>query len=462
MGSKLLNLLLLLSISVLLFSACGKSETQNPKLKTQNSSDTQVTPNLVINGDFEQGTTTPEGWTTQNQFLNNITGWSSDERHSGNHSLEIQNIGYTNASWNGKAIEIKDSYNCFDASIWTKASGMKGNGKFQLELLIYAENKNDNSQKNSTETITLPITDHGWGSTEFTIGYPSIYKIVKIVPSIKFDSMTGTVWIDDFKISPVINFNESNSKILYSSNVSGNKFSEQAKKISEDNGVSIFDVTGKATIYSSEFIPVEASKLYKLSGDFLSGMNEENNVYIGLCSFDEDKKEIMPINVFFRADTETELIRPCNPDDKELFVKNAEKWVGNAPWACVAFNIDSSGNLKDLPNRSLSKMGINGIEKENNYWKIILSEPCGNKYSRGTKIREHVIIGAADTYLLEGTPIFSDKWTQYSGFIASRDSKYIIFPNLRPGTRYVKIIMLINYQKGQETQFKNILFEELD
>ncbi|MEI6057238.1 MAG: hypothetical protein WCR55_14420, partial [Lentisphaerota bacterium] len=78
--------LVLLSVTSIFISACGKSDSSQSTINHQPSTDSSLstdnqqlsTINLVHNGNFEEGVEKPEGWTTKNQFLNDVTGWDTE------------------------------------------------------------------------------------------------------------------------------------------------------------------------------------------------------------------------------------------------------------------------------------------------------------------------------------------------------------------------------------------------
>lgn len=127
---KVLTPIIVSTLMVILITGCGKT-------------DSLTSTNLVHNGDFEQGTSAPVGWHTENQFLNDITGWTPDESHSGKHSLKIENIGRSDAHWVGEPIVFDKSIQGFNASVWTKAKDINSGGKYQIAFDVFLKDDGD-------------------------------------------------------------------------------------------------------------------------------------------------------------------------------------------------------------------------------------------------------------------------------------------------------------------------------
>lgn len=418
----------------LFLSACGKS-SNNHQLSTKN---------LVINGNMEEGEKTPYGWHTYNQVLNDITGWTTEESHSGKHSLKIENIGGTDAYWQGKPIIFREPANAFEASIWTKTKNMKnGKGKFTLSFDVFLK-RDDGQQVKGKIFIDLPKTDHDWRQTKAEVLFTE--NIVKAIPYINLSDISVT-YADDVSVKSAY-IEPKNEDVLFDSNTSGTFTKIKSLKLVSDKGEGkIYEVKGPDGIMSADFIPIDPNKPYHLSGMFKSAGEGNSAMYLGYAPYTQDKKFITPQSENCVEKTETELAKPCSKEDTVICIKDGINWIA-AGYMCVAFDVDNSGAFSDLPNFNLSQLGINRIQTYKKGWKIYLAQPCGVNYPADTKIREHKS-GAGYNYMTSSDKIPSE-WTVYGG-INYGNSIYL-------EAKYVKIVILANYGQSQNTlmYFKNI------
>lgn len=176
----------------ILFTGCGEKKSIQTASGTDYMKHQKQLANLVFNGDFEH---IPKDWNTKNQSLNNVTGWTTEDAHSGSHSLEIKNVSQTDAYWEGASIVPKKSISSFEASVWTRTKNIKeGAGKFELAFDVYLENENAAKRV----TIYISQTNHSWEQAKGRFSFGA--NIIKIIPYIYFSWNTGTVFVDDLRI----------------------------------------------------------------------------------------------------------------------------------------------------------------------------------------------------------------------------------------------------------------------
>ena len=212
-------------------------------------------------------------------------------------------------------------------------------------------------------------------------------------------------------------------------------------------------------VFSSELIPVSPEKTYKLSAMLKSaGDAPSDQVHVGLVPFDADGNQIISHYVNHLPDTETELTEDVNSDDEVIKVKKADHWQAG-PILYVAFDIDDSGKFSDLPNRTLSGIGIKGVVDKGTYWEVQLQEQAHQSYPAGTKVREHVA-GSTYIYCAALYNTIPPDWKEYSGTITG------ISPGRSdvqfwPGTHSVKVVILPGGQSQARLLVDNIVFEEV-
>ena len=499
MLQKQIFLMMVCTAALFLLAGCGKEKTKSAKkpIQTVKTPETKKvkakTDNIVDNPSFEKAkifdkglykkgkfpAEKPAGWATGYQVLDDFAGWATDEAHTGKRSLKIENTGGTMAHWKGKTIIFKKSANAFKTSIWTRVKEIKdktGSGRFQLAFDVYLKGKNGKEIEKKI-AVTIPKTDHDWKKTEEKILFPE--NIIKVTPYLYFSGIIGNAWFDDFHVSP-INIGLSKKKVLFDSNNKKSTFnippfstkinprhlsadlSAAAKALALEEQATIYEVKGQKTVISSDFIPVKEGEVYRLSGDFKVVNNEPSRLFFGYALYTKDKKIILRRSVEYIKNTDTELVKGCKASDKIIYIKNAENWETGRDYL-IAFVTDSSGKYSDLPNLNLSSMGIEKIEKSNNYYKIVLKKPCRKNYPAGTKIREHVSGDARIYNAVSGETISAstkdlDHFKNFTNLIVTDNLPFM--SKLYPKTKYVRLFMRANCTTPKATlRFKNIKME---
>jgi hypothetical protein len=207
-----------------------------------------------------------------------------------------------------------------------------------------------------------------------------------------------------------------------------------------------FTCRGPATIRGGELITVDPNKRYELTGWFRSVGAEPSKICFGYALFDADKKPITAEQVSVVLRTETTLFAPCKKEDTVLKVAAGAHWQPNAQ-ACVAFEADDSGKYNDLPNRSLSPLGIAKVEAKDDCWQVVLKAPCGRDCPAGTKVREH-LSGPAYLFAAAAGQVVPATWTQSTGYVYGVATAGAGSTLWWPGTKYARVVILLNY--GQD------------
>lgn len=209
-----------------------------------------------------------------------------------------------------------------------------------------------------------------------------------------------------------------------------------------------FSRVGNARVTSREFIPIDPNKTYVLSGWMRSAGKDASKVYFGFVPCDAKKKRITPQQVLTITGTETILAEACGKGDTVIKVADGSKWK-KITHARIAFEVDDSGQYTDLPNRKLSSPGVTKTENKGDYWEIHLKKPCGQAYAAGVKVREHAS-GGSYMYNAAGNKKVPAEWTLYSARVKGLAKRYGGRGKWWPGTRYVQILFLANYQQKLE------------
>ena len=212
-------------------------------------------------------------------------------------------------------------------------------------------------------------------------------------------------------------------------------------------------------VLSSELFPVDPDKEYTLSLMLKSGgQAESRDVYVGLVCHTEEKKLIYSPLINRLENTETELLADAVPGDRVLKVKKADQWKSPAPNSFVAFNVDDTPAVSDLPNTNLSRMGIQSVTEKGDAWEIKLAKPMAKSYPTGTKVRQHMA-GNAYLYCTVARETIPKEWKEYSGKVTGVSDR-LSNNQFWPGTRYVQVVIMPGRGANQRLLVDNIKLEE--
>ena len=205
-------------------------------------------------------------------------------------------------------------------------------------------------------------------------------------------------------------------------------------------------------ILTKELIPIDMAKTYKLSGWFKSNGKTESKIYFGYVPYDAEKREIQKIHIACFRGTETVLTADCSAEDTVVKIANGAAWRPNVPGGVIAFDVDDSGKLADLPNRNISSAGMIKVVNMGDHWEIHLKNKCGQAYPAGTKVRQQAHYGAS--FILNaahGEVVPMEQWTQCAGVIKGCSKNTMENDQWVPGTAYARIT-LAEYQQDKEVQ----------
>jgi hypothetical protein len=176
-----------------------------------------------------------------------------------------------------------------------------------------------------------------------------------------------------------------------------------------------------------------------------------------LACYTEEEKLIISQAINRLENTETELLADAVPGDTVLKVKKADQWK-SSPNSFVAFNVDDSPAVSDLPNFNLSPMGIQSVTEKGGAWEIELAKPMTKSYPAGTKIRQH---NAGNSYVFctVANKTIPKNWKEFSGKIAGKSDR-LSNKQFWPGTRYVQVVIMPGRGANQRLLVDNIKLEE--
>jgi len=116
-------------------------------------------------------------------------------------------------------------------------------------------------------------------------------------------------------------------------------------------------------LLSTEYIPVDTMKAYRISGWFRSaGSAGLSKLHYGVVCYDADKRHISSTHIGRVKDTFTELAIAAKPGDKVLHLKDAGKWQDDVSHVAAAFNVDST------PENTRIKLSTGAYDPALNKW----------------------------------------------------------------------------------------------
>ena len=216
----------------------------------------------------------------------------------------------------------------------------------------------------------------------------------------------------------------------------------------------IFYIKKYSELISNEFF--EINPLEKLYFSFeTKGINSPLPLFVGFIGYDENFQEITDSMVSYFPETFTKLTEELTNQSTNIKVKNVSKF--SKGFFKIAFF--TKKNCEDIPNKNLFDINIKNINLEEN--EIILKHPIKifDKIPIGTGIRIHQNL----TYFFKYPVCFNfypnDNWNILNGVITSFQTQNDDQNSWRNGTKYAKIVFLVNYEdKNDEkiTLIRNI------
>ncbi len=215
--------------------------------------------------------------------------------------------------------------------------------------------------------------------------------------------------------------------------------------------------------FSPGFIEIDPTKTYKLSGSLKSIGKDTGRAYLGLRMYDAKKRTIQRPSITIKKGSLTQLTADAKAGDKVLKLKDCAGW-DTKRLARMVIAFDAEKDLSDLPNYDLSS-GIAKLEKKDNFYEITLKTPLKKSYPASTKVREHYLYGGYQ-YCAAANTVIPHKWTKYSAVVKGLAKSGAPNKQFWPGTKYVKVVVILNYQAPQnsdcKTLFNDISFVQVD
>lgn len=206
-----------------------------------------------------------------------------------------------------------------------------------------------------------------------------------------------------------------------------------------------------------DYIIVDPTKRTKFSFDLIS-LNKTGTMFGVLFMYDIDKREITDANIMFRANTLTFLTQDLNNGDTVVHLADISNWIDSSVSYQRRFifwdYVNNKGNLY-LPETYSRHVVSNvwnqgaGLNKTDNT--ITLRIPwSGGTIKAGTKLSQGNE-GATYSYFGLVSSVTPTAWTNYAAVYNGTDySGNNANGKFRPGTAYVRIGFLWNYNKADD------------
>lgn len=221
---------------------------------------------------------------------------------------------------------------------------------------------------------------------------------------------------------------------------SGAELSDSAK-----TGKKAYLLKGTQTVYSLKITKIDPNKFYEASVWVKAAGAKPTFGYLGIASYDAQKRYIAHEHVMDVKNSLTELAEACQPTDTAIKIKDGAEWNKGAAQA-VAFN--AKADKSDIPNRNVVFM--KSIKKNGDVYEVTLDKPVGKAYAAGTKVRQHIAGG----FIYPKYGKVPTEWTLWK-------SKPIKGSDLRAGV-WARVVMLCNYPPctNESMLFDDLTFKE--
>lgn len=230
-----------------------------------------------------------------------------------------------------------------------------------------------------------------------------------------------------------------------------------------------FKYTGKSILFNDELMPVNPDLEYKLSAFAKANPYVGAIHYLGITCYDVDKNSIGSNYHMYIAGTLTILAQDLKDGDTVVYLADATNWINSAGTSThkrqmIFWDYQNSYGYQYPPetySRHTSGRDTwagGAVNYTTN--SITLNSPwSGGLIPAGTEL-SNGSAGGTYKYIAMSATIVPDEWTKYDGLIGEIDySGQNIYTKFTPGTAYVKLLFLADYNNnGGTIWFSNLSF----
>lgn len=218
----------------------------------------------------------------------------------------------------------------------------------------------------------------------------------------------------------------------------------------------VLEFTGKQDITTAKSFKVDPRKKVTLSFEIRATEDSiDTMVYAGFQQQDSDRIILEPVYVRQEIGSLTTLTEDAKAGATKLKIRKPTRWIKPV---YRGYNIvfDAKDDLSDLPNTSGIPL-VAETDLPDGIVEITLKKPLPKDYPAGSQARFH--IGGPYMYSALDAQKLSSEWIKVSCTITGTDPAAMDFKKWWIGTKYAKLLFLINYKdfaKQKRTQLRNI------
>lgn len=243
---------------------------------------------------------------------------------------------------------------------------------------------------------------------------------------------------------------------------------------------------------TTEYMPVDPSKIYRLAGWAKSGetgganFNAANRQFLGVILYDADQQIVWPFTyIRISGSTDTTLAADLDPDDTTMTLTDATGWYEGATvtqrqfswwpytnalgYTYPTYTYTRNSSHTYSSNNSLGTWSQDGIVGNVITLRVGWAGPA---LAAGTPVRNNNT-GSSYKYVAASNVIVPNTWTYYSGLIGTLDTTGYTTTFANPaggsvhtfpyGTAYVRVLFLVNYHDAADNNIRwnNVWFGEI-
>ncbi len=239
-----------------------------------------------------------------------------------------------------------------------------------------------------------------------------------------------------------------------------------------DDKTQVWEQVGPNNIFSSSLIPVDPSKEYRLSGKFRSTGKTLSKIYFGFVPMlNNEAKSEQASQVSFRKGNDgifMELDKGTIVVKYDLTDWNSDKDPFTSRF--MGFYYDGDTNkpadfIMASPTYGKDQGAFTSIEKNIINLSADPPEEVMNQLIPGRSVIKNHYTGAGSyLYSAAENETVTEKWTTYSAISTGDGWTQSASTNFRPFTRYVRLVLLLNYDQDKESviQFDDLVLEEVN
>lgn len=239
-----------------------------------------------------------------------------------------------------------------------------------------------------------------------------------------------------------------------------------------NNSPGSFKYISAGTIYTDEYMPVEATKRYKMSVDAKS-LNGTGRYYMMTVAYDVDNKLIQASHHMYRANTLTTLAQDLKNGDTIVHLTNATNWdnsgtagVNTHLRSIILWNYSNSFGYLYPPLTYSRNYYINawdpGAINFSTNTITLRTAWAGGTIPAGTALSNGSSGGTFKYNVMSGV-LLTTNWVTYTGIMDGMDySGTNISTKFAPGTAKIKLGWLMNYGGSGETAWFTNMSVSLD